>query len=235
MVKKASNENKKSILYIDEIPSDCHITVGRGEILKLNIASFNGSINGKIDIDVEGDAKVEGAFADFSREPGKFIININLNDAGASCEWHLASLAHAEGKKIFETSVMHEKEETSALMSNYGIARDSGNLTFSGTSHIKHGAINTNTRQDAKIIVFDKDSDGKAMPILRIDENDVQASHAAVVGRLNEQHLFYLESRGISEENAKRIIALGYLKPIEEFFDDEEVLKSIDQAIEGGI
>ena len=235
MIKKASNENLNSILYIDEIPSSEHIVVKSGETLKINLAVFKSSIDGKIDIDVEEGGIVEGAFADFSPNAGKFVINVNLNGFGASCYWHLASLAFKEGKKVFETSVMHNSEGTNALMSNYGIARDSGNLTFSGTSHIKHGAINTNTRQDAKIIVFDKDSDGKAMPILRIDENDVQASHAAVVGRLNEQHLFYLESRGISEEDAKRIIALGYLKPIEEYFEDEEVLKSIDQAIEGGI
>ncbi|MCQ2771652.1 MAG: SufD family Fe-S cluster assembly protein [Bacilli bacterium] len=235
MVKTVSSENLNSLLYIDEIPSNEHIVVKGGETLKINFAIFNSSIEGKIDIDVEEGGLVEGAFADFSPNAGKFVINVNLNGFGASCNWHLASLAHKDEKKVFETSVMHNSEGTNALMSNYGIARDSGNLTFSGTSHIKHGSVNANTRQDAKIIVFDKDSDGKAMPILRIDDNDVQASHAAVVGRLNEQHLFYLESRGISEDDAKRIIALGYLKPIEEFFADEEVLKMIDSAIEGGI
>ncbi|HBN00459.1 MAG TPA: Fe-S cluster assembly protein SufD, partial [Firmicutes bacterium] len=84
-------------------------------------------------------------------------------------------------------------------------------------------------------IVFDPDADGLASPILKISDNDVLASHAAVVGRLNEEHLFYLESRGLSEEEAKRLIALGYLKPIESYFADKETVQKIDSIIEGGI
>ena len=63
----------------------------------------------------------------------------------------------------------------------------------------------------------------------------MQASHAAVVGRLNEDHLFYLESRGVSEEDAKRLIALGYLKPIERYYDDPALVEKIDAVIEGEI
>ena len=235
MIRNKIRENKKTILYVDEIPSDAHFHVASGETLKLNFASFVNPLDGQIDIDVDENGYFEGAFADFSDRGGKFSININLNGRGAKCNWHLASLARGDAKKTFVPSVYHNNIETYALMSNYGIARDSSKLVFSGTSYIKNGSKKTNTRQEAKIIVFDATSDGKALPIIKIDENDVAASHAAIVGRLNEQHLFYLESRGISEEDAKRIISLGYLKPIEDYFEDEETLRIIDRAIEGGI
>ena len=108
-------------------------------------------------------------------------------------------------------------------------------MTFSGVSEIQKGAKKTHTRQVAKIIVFDPKSDGQASPILKIGENDVEASHAAVVGRLSEEHLFYLESRGVDETMAKRLITLGYLKPIEAYFSDPKIVEQIDNAIEGGI
>lgn len=235
MIRNKVRENEKTVLYVDEIPNGAHFHVASGESLKINLACFANTLDGRVDVDVDEDGTFEGALADFSDRSGKFVLNVNLNGKGAKCNWHLASLTGGESKKVFETSVFHEVAETEALMSNYGIARDSGKLTFSGTSHIKNGAKKANTRQEAKIIVFDDTSDGKALPILKIDENDVSASHAAIVGRLNEQHLFYLESRGISEEDAKRIISLGYLKPIEDYFDDEDTLKLIDKAIEGGI
>ena len=82
---------------------------------------------------------------------------------------------------------------------------------------------------------FDKDGSGRASPILRIGDNDVLASHSASIGRLNEEHLFYLESRGLSHEEAKRLITLGYLKPIEDYFSDSNIKNRIDMAIEGGI
>ena len=70
-------------------------------------------------------------------------------------------------------------------------------------------------------------------PILKIDENDIEASHAAVVGKINDEHIFYLTSRGLSEEEAKRLITLGYLKPIMTGFADDEMKNEIEALIEG--
>ena len=64
-----------------------------------------------------------------------------------------------------------------------------------------------------------------------IDENDVEASHAAVVGKINEEHIFYLCSRGLGEEEAKRLITLGYLNPIIAYFDDQRIKEDIANAI----
>ena len=81
-------------------------------------------------------------------------------------------------------------------------------------------------------MVFDEASNAIAKPILKIDENDIEASHAAVVGKINDEHLFYLTSRGISEADAKQLITLGYLKPILAGFNDEETRNYISSLIE---
>ena len=62
----------------------------------------------------------------------------------------------------------------------------------------------------------------------------MSASHAAIVGKLNEDHMFYLMSRGLDSKEARRLITLGYLKPIETYFDEADRSR-IDEAIEGGI
>ena len=66
--------------------------------------------------------------------------------------------------------------------------------------------------------------DYKKAPVVgddSIDENDVIASHGAVVGQLNSDHMFYLMSRGLSKEEARKIIILGYLNPISVYFSKE--------------
>ena len=115
-------------------------------------------------------------------------------------------------------------------MDNYGVAKDSSNIIFTGCNHILKGSKKAITKQNAKIIVFDKDANGTASPILKIDENDVQASHGAVVGQLNSDHMFYLMSRGLSQNEARMVITLGYLKPISQNFS-----KSIQEKIENTI
>jgi Fe-S cluster assembly protein SufD len=230
-----SNNESQRLLYVDNLPEKLVLEVPENGSLILNIAAFRPYNNTEIDVKVAPGGSFHGAFADFSSSKAVFSLNVHLLGSGSNCEWHLASVSQNEDRKDFETSVYHESENSEALMSNYGLCRDHSTLIFSGVSEIKKGAFKTKTRQEAKIIVFDPHAIGRASPILKIGENDVEASHAAVVGRLNEDHLFYLESRGVSEDEAKRLITLGYLKPIEAYFDDQKLIQKMDESIEKGV
>ena len=79
-----------------------------------------------------------------------------------------------------------------------------------------------------KVILFDKESKAKASPTLKIDCDDIVANHACAIGSLNEDHVFYLKTRGLSEDEARRLITLGYLTPIENYFDEsrKELIES---------
>ena len=177
-------------------------------------------------------AEIHSYLADFLKSENTTKVRINLNDEGAVCDWHLASLASSNDKKEFDVSVFHNAINTYARLDNYGVCKDSAKLTFSGICKIENGAHGSKAHQNAKIMVFDEKSNGVAKPILKIDENDIEASHAAVVGKINDDHLFYLTSRGLTEAEAKELITLGYLNPILNGFNDEEVKEQITSIIE---
>ena len=158
---------------------------------------------------------------------------MNLNGENSSAFWKLASVTEQKDKKVFDVSIIHNTSKTYGVSDNYGVTKDEGFLSFSGISHIKNGSKFSKTRQNAKIIVFDKLSNAKAQPILKIDENEIEASHGASVGTVNEDQIFYLTSRGLKEEMARQLITLGYLKPILNGFSDEEIKEEISTLIEG--
>ena len=107
-------------------------------------------------------------------------------------------------------------------------------MIIKGISHIEKGSIKSKANQIAKIILFDKASKASASPILKIDCDDIKANHGCAIGALNQEHLYYLLSRGLSLFEAKRIITEGYLLPIAKYFNsDEEQL--IKETIEGSI
>lgn len=228
------DRSENNLLFVDNLPEELALEIPENGFLKLSIACFGELKNSKITIKVHRDGVFEGYMADFSNLQGRVDLQVELLEEGAECRWHLSSMSIKDTKKEFVTSVRHRAPRTSALMSNYGIARDESRIIFKGVGAIDKGAVKTKTKQIAKIIVFDPNSDGIASPSLVINDNDVEASHAAVVGRLNEEQLYYLQSRGVSLAEAKRLIALGYLKPIEAGFADENVKTRIDNAIEGG-
>lgn len=219
-----------SILLLDSEIKSASYVVEAGQSFALRLASFNAISSCKIEVFVKKDATFEGVFADFSTNDAKANVLVHLDEEGASATFRLASISRLEQKKTFDISILHHNKNTSGLAESYGICKDASRLVFTGVSSIDKYARGSNTRQSAKIIVFDSGCLGRCTPILKIDENDVRASHAAVVGKLNEDHLFYLQSRGLSLAEARKLITEGYLLPIAKYFDEKEVAR-IEEAI----
>lgn len=227
---------KKDLALRDEQIQSAHYEVKEGDALHLDLACFSCFPDGvSLVVDVRANASFYGAFADFSEQGGKFSLVVNLLGEGASCDWHLASLCGKAAEKNFSPSVYHKAAHTTALMSNYGITHEQGRLSFRGTSEIEKGARGSKTRQEAKIIVFDPASWGSCSPALNIEENDVEASHAAAAGKLSEDHLFYLLSRGLTMAEAKKLITLGYLRPIVGYFANDKLKDEVSARVEGGL
>lgn len=225
------NENNSYILVSPE--GDISFTVKDNAYLKLaivnqkdNVAMIKGSI-GK-------NSKLEVYYADFAEANNQIKTDIDLAGEHSSLYWHLASLSKGKGKKTYEVSVSHNNLDTKSQIDNYGVCKDEAKLNFSGIVHIKNGAHQSVAHQNAKIIIFDDDTDAIAKPILKIDDNDIEASHASSVGKISDDELFYLTSRGLSMETARELITFGYLKPIISGFDDEEIAKQLTSDVEGG-
>ena len=73
---------------------------------------------------------------------------------------------------------------------------------------------------------------GDANPILLIDENDVTAGHAASVGRIDEEQLYYLESRGLNADVAKRLIIRGFLESVITVVESHKTREMLRSVIE---
>lgn len=174
-------------------------------------------------------------YADFTNGDINVNTDINLMKENAKCFWNLASLSKDSEKKAFDISIYLKSKKTYCEINNYGVARDNSRLYFSGICKIEQGSHESIAHQNSKIMVFDEHSDAVAKPILKIDDNDIEASHAAVVGKISDDHLFYLTSRGLSLNEARELITYGYLKPILLGFDEKKMQETITSLIERGL
>ena len=227
-------DNKLLSIYLYNIEEKESITFNIGNDSKVLISIFaKKPINqSKITANVGKNSKITTYFADFTIEKNHLEATINLNEDNANCEWHLASLSSQTDDKQIAVSMYHNHSNTHGRIDNYGVCKENSKLVFSGISHILKGSHQSTSHQNAKIVVFDNECKAIAKPILKIDENDIEASHAAVVGKVSDEHIFYLTSRGLSVDEAKLLITLGYLKPILKGFN-EEVQNEINALIEG--
>ena len=222
---------KLTLLNLKE-ESEINLEVKDNVLLQLSIFSDKPLKSSKITANVGENSKILTYFADFSKEEINLDASINLNKPNANCEWHLASLSSKNDDKNIAVSIFHNASNTHGRIDNYGVCKDTSKLVFSGISHIEKGCHQSTSHQNAKIVVFDDNCKAIAKPILKIDENDIEASHAAVVGKVSDDHIFYLTSRGLTVDEAKLLITLGYLKPILKGFNDETA-EEINSLIEG--
>ena len=229
-----TEENASINLLILNLKENTKINFNLSKNSKLRIECLFSNEHKFVEItaNLMENAEIEGFFADFSK--GDFVnkVDIHLLERGSKARWKVASLSSKKDNKKFDISLCHHYANTYGYIDNYGVSKDDGKLLFSGISHILKNSKNSITRQNAKIMVFDRYSNAIAKPILKIDENEIEASHAASVGKISDDEMFYLTSRGLSEEMAKELITLGYLKPIVSEFKDDDVRESILKLIE---
>lgn len=224
-------KNHTQEMLINDLNKPLSFTLEEDAKLILKLAITKANQNADIKVELRKNANLEVIYADFSKSVNQTYVHIDLLEEGAKVTWNLVSLATDHDNKKFDISFIHHAKNTIANMQNYGVALNASRLVFSGINYIKCHASKSSTNQNAKIIVFDQEANARANPILKIDENDVLASHSAIVGRLNDEHLFYLKSRGLTEQEAKALIVYGYLKPISQYFDTN-IQNEINQIIQ---
>lgn len=187
-------------------------------------------MNQKVNISNSGE--YTSALLDVSEVNIKFNNQINLNGEYASSYFRSAVVSNKDAKKKYEIATSNNAFYTSSKMDNYGVCKDNSKLEFIGIGTIKKGFKQSNNHQNSKIIVFDELSNASVQPLLYIDEYDVLASHSAAVGKVNDEHMYYLCSRGLSEEQARGFITRGYLLPVLSYFLDESIKEKAAMTLE---
>lgn len=187
--------NRVYIAGIDEIPQ--HSTLSENDHLKLTIVcppGYSGDINFSIDL----------------LRPG-----VELDLAGLYC------CSHGERQR-FNIAVRHLAGGASSRQLFKGILASGGSAVFDGLIHVAHGAGQTKAFQENHSLLLDRESFSETHPQLEIYADDVECSHGATIGYLDENERYYMCSRGIPEEEARRLQILSFLSPVLDRLPEEQ-------------
>ena len=110
--------------------------------------------------------------------------------------------------------VYHIGENTTSLIVSKGISKDGGISSYRGFIKINQGAINSKTSVRCDGLMMDSESKATTFPSMEVEESQVEVSHEAAVGKIGEDQLFYLMSRGLSEDEATKMIVSGFIEPV---------------------
>ncbi len=139
---------------------------------------------------------------------------VRLNGTGASGNVGGAAYIQAEADQLYQSHIYCAKPYSTCRIQNHGVVENLGTGTFVSISDIAKGAHSTEAREDNRFMTLGDKAKAFVDPTLLIDEYDVKASHAATVGQVDAEALFYLQSRGLDRLQAARLMTAGFLTPL---------------------
>ncbi len=131
---------------------------------------------------------------------------------------------------------IHAAPYTTSTIHSKSISKNGGISSYRGLVKIMPNAKGSKTNVVCDALILDEKSTSNTYPHLKIDNHDVDAAHEARVGKISEETIFYLQSRGLSEDDAVRMIVSGFISPIIRQLPLEyavELNKLIEMEIEG--
>ncbi|MED4755287.1 Fe-S cluster assembly protein SufD [Brevibacillus choshinensis] len=181
---------------------------------------------------VDRDGKMEWILGEMN--DGNTVANNTtiLKGTGSTAETKSISVGTGSQRQNLTSQVQHIGTHSESDMVSKAVMTGEAVSILNGITKIEKGAEKANGVQAENILMLSEKSRGDANPILLIDEDDVKAGHAASVGRFSEESLYYLMSRGITRQNAERLIILGFLDPVVAEIPVEEVRNRLRQALE---
>ncbi|HNI40091.1 MAG TPA: Fe-S cluster assembly protein SufB, partial [Solirubrobacterales bacterium] len=134
--------------------------------------------------------------------------------------------------------IIHGAPNTTSSVFSKSISKDGGRSTYRGLLEVADGATGTRSKVVCDALLLDEKSQSDTYPTIRIGESDADMGHEATVSKVGDDMLFYLQSRGLSEEEASKMIVNGFIEPVTKELPMEyavELNRLIELQMEGSI
>ncbi len=139
--------------------------------------------------------------------------SIYLREPGAKAEILSVAFAGKDQHQDAGGKVVHMAPNTTSTIVSKSISKDNGRTTYRGLVKVYPNATNVTSHVKCDALMLDADSRSDTIPYMEIDEKKgVSIAHEATVGKISEEHLFYLMSRGLSEQEAMTMIVMGFFQ-----------------------
>ena len=229
-----TKQSQLLIIKEDMSGKEKHITLGRGSYLKLamiNEINQEEEAIFKLSVELEDDAKLELTTLYLGKGKNKESITIYLNGDGSRCKLKAGYLIDEQTTHMMAYDVFHKGKRTISDVIVKGALQDEAHKDFKGNLYFKQGAKGAKGSEIEDAILLSPNAKSYAVPALWCDEDDIMGNHSASSGKLSKDKLFYLMSRGLSEEQSKCLMVEAELAPVLDEKEEVEMRESISNEI----
>ncbi|HET7121752.1 MAG TPA: Fe-S cluster assembly protein SufD [Solirubrobacterales bacterium] len=181
---------------------------------------------------VERDGRLDWAALGFGSARGKVRMDTKLAGPGSEARV-TGGYAGGPGQHLdYDTTQEHAAPNTNSDLAFRGVLAAGSTAVWRGMIKVDPGAQQTDAFQESRNLLLSPEAHADAIPGLEILADDVRCTHAAAVAQIDKDQLFYLTSRGLEDEGAKRLIIEGFLESLVERLAEGPVRDSVSAALE---
>ena len=187
---------------------------------------------------VEEDGVIEWVSGSFGSRVSMLYPMSILKGDRSKCEFTGVTFAAAGQYLDTGCKIIHQGKNTSSTVHSKSISKNGGTAFYRGLLKVLPEATGTRSTVECESLMLDNESASDTIPIIDINNDSVDIGHEAKIGRISDEAIFYLMSRGISEDEAKAMIVRGFVEPISKELPLEyavELNKLIELELEGTI
>jgi Fe-S cluster assembly protein SufD len=178
------------------------------------------------------DGRLDWVALGFGSRSGHVLMETRLDGEGADARVTGAYATHARQHIDFDTTQEHAAPNTTSDLAFRGVLQGRSTAVWKGNIIVDPGAQKTDAFQESRNLLLSKRAHADAIPGLEIQANDVRCTHAAAVAQVDPEQLFYLRSRGLRPDVAKRLVIEGFLSALVERFEVGPVRERLADALE---
>lgn len=223
-------ENTNYYLKLTSMKTNINLQIASFVKTNLVLFSNNTKLNVNLKIDCMDSSEINIYNVMLTSKDSVVTETVNLLAPYATVEITNVILTKNISSFTSHVIINHLTNNTSSNLNNYAIAKDNTKIILDNIATLKKGAFKSNAKQASHGLTIGNGAMIKALPNLYIDEYDVLANHAAAIGTLNSEDLFYLMSRGLTENDASEVIIMGFIKPLLDKIPNKDIKKRINSS-----
>lgn len=152
---------------------------------------------------------------------------------GDNSETEMTGVWYPTGEQHHDISLhaRHIGDNTKCDMDSRSVVDNKGRSLYEGLQKVESGAVDTSSFQDQETLMLSDKAESDASPKLMIEDPNVEASHAAAAGTVEKDKQHYLESRGLDEDMAERLVVKGFFEPVMSDIKVPRVKESIREEV----
>ena len=181
--------------------------------------------------EVERDGSLDWTALGFGSARGKVRMETKLAGPGAEARVTGAYAGAGRQHLDFDTTQEHAAPNTTSDLAFRGVLAERATAVWRGMIRVDPGAQGTDAFQESRNLLLSTRAHADAIPGLEIEANDVRCTHAAAVAQIDPDQLFYLRTRGLSDDTAKSLIVEGFLEALVERLAEGEARESVSVAL----